>query len=95
MGRDRGAEESRCKVGGCLLSRHATGSGGPVVKTLPGNAGVQVGPWSEGSEVPHAVEKPSPRVAATEPARSRARVPQLESPSAATKSHAREDICSV
>ena len=47
MGKERGAEERKCKVGNCLLGRNATGGSGPVVKNLPCSAGMWVGPWSE------------------------------------------------
>ena len=58
--------------------------GGPVVKNPPSNA-VDVGSIpAQVTKIPHAVGQLSLHTATTEPVRSRARAPQLESTHAAT-----------
>ena len=67
--------------------------GGPVVKNPPSNTldtGLIPG-W--GTKIPHATGQLSPCAATTEPTRSRAREPQLESSHAATTEHACSDAC--
>ena len=59
--------------------------GGPVVQNLPSNAGDTGSISGWGAKIPHAVGQLSPRAATTEPARSGAHAPQLESLQASTK----------
>ena len=60
--------------------------GGPVVKNPPSKAGDAGSIPGRGTKIPRAVGQLSPHAATTEPARSGARVPQLErSPGATTK----------
>ena len=54
--------------------------GGPVVKNPPSNAGNAGSITGRGIKIPHAAGQLSPDTATTEPARSRAHVPQLEKP---------------
>ena len=53
-------------------------SDGPVVKNLPSNAGNKGSIPGQGTKIPHALEQLSLQAVITEPARSRARMPQLE-----------------
>ena len=59
--------------------------GGSVVENLPSNAGDTGSIPDQGTKIPHAMGKLSLHAATTEPACSGARVPQLESPCASTK----------
>ena len=59
--------------------------GGPVVKNLPGSAGVTGSIPGRGTKIPHAVEHLSLRATTTEPVCSGTRVPQLERPCTTTK----------
>ena len=54
--------------------------GGPVVKNLPSSAGDAGLIPGQGTKIPRAARQLSPHTATTEPAHSRARVLQLESP---------------
>ena len=54
--------------------------GGSVVKNLPCNAGVTGLIPGQGTKIPHATEKLSPRASTIEPRCSGAHVPKLESP---------------
>ena len=64
--------------------------GGPVVKNPPSNAGDVGSIPGWGTKMPHAAGQLSPRAATTEPAHSRAHMPQLESLCAITT----EPMCS-
>ena len=59
--------------------------GGPVVKNPPSNAGDEGLSPGQGTKIPHALGQISQRAATTESTHSRAHVPQLLSPCAATK----------
>ena len=66
---------------------HRDFPGGPVVKNLPSNAGdVGLIP-GRGTKIPHAMGQLNPHATTTEPACSRARAPQLESPGALEPVH--------
>ena len=52
--------------------------GGPVVKKLPSNAGDVGSIPGQGTKIPHALEQLSLQAAVTDPAHSRACIPQLE-----------------